>query len=120
MDEASRFVLAPNDDYYILTFYKSKNYLFQSYGVRIRNSGSRYNHFNVPFMRMYHRLCEYDYESNYHQIHMEEYLYQKKLIKKKEPQQTPKTIVNKRIFLCSLKKPKKLSFVLILSFIFTT
>jgi len=48
--------------------------------VRFRNSGSRYNPFNMVFMQFYNKLQEYDPE--YHQIHIEEYLYQKKLTKK--------------------------------------
>lgn len=48
--------------------------------VRFRNSGSRYNPFNTIFMQLYNKLQEYNPE--YHQIHIEEYLYQKKLTKK--------------------------------------
>ena len=69
-----------NEDY-IVTFHKSKED-FMSYSVRISNSGSRYGYFNIPFMNMYTKLCEYN--PDYHQIHMEEYLYrQKQLIKKR-------------------------------------
>lgn len=39
--------------------------------VRFRNSGSRYDPFNILFMKLYHRLCALDYEC--HQIHIEEY-----------------------------------------------
>ena len=48
--------------------------------VRFRNSGSRYNPFHMIFMQFYNKLLEYDPEN--HQIHIEEYLYQKKLTKK--------------------------------------
>lgn len=50
--------------------------------IRIRNSGSRYNPFNMLMMKFFNELQKYDPE--YHQIHMEEYLYEnnKKLIKK--------------------------------------
>lgn len=51
-----------------------------SIGIRFRNSGSYYDPFNIIFMRMFHKLQEYD--PNYHQIHIEELLYQKKLVKK--------------------------------------
>lgn len=81
-EEASRFVIEPMDRAYKLTFKIGLVDNFLTYSVRIRNSGSRYNPFNMFFMDMYNQLCEY--ELNYHQIHMEEYLYQKKLIKKKE------------------------------------
>lgn len=55
--------------------------------IRFRNSGSRYDPFNIIFMRMYKRLKEIDDVNEYgHQIHMEEYLYemeQQKVLKKK-------------------------------------
>lgn len=51
-----------------------------TYSVRISNSGSRYNMFNIPFMNMYNSLREY--EPEHHQIHIEELIYQKKLIRK--------------------------------------
>ena len=81
-EEASMFVIEKMKDSYKLTFKKGKNDDFLSYVVRIRNSGSRYKPFNIPFMKMYQQLCLY--EPNYHQIHIEEYLYQKRLIKRKE------------------------------------
>ena len=44
--------------------------------IRFSNSGSRYDPFNIIFMRMYERLKEIDDINDYgHQIHMEEYLY---------------------------------------------
>ena len=45
---------------------------FSSYCVRLRNSGSRYDPFNILFMNMYYKLCVY--EPDYHQVHMEELL----------------------------------------------
>lgn len=81
-EEASVFIIEKVDDFYKLTFKKGMVENFLTYAVRIRNSGSRYNPFNIAFMNMYNQLCEY--ETDYHQIHMEEYLYQKKLIRKKE------------------------------------
>lgn len=50
-------------------------------GVRFRNSGSTYDPHNVIFMRMFQRLQEYNPE--YHQIHIEELEYQKRLLRKK-------------------------------------
>ena len=49
--------------------------------IRFRNSGCRYQPFELPFMKMYNRLCKY--EPEFHQMHIEEYLYdrQKRLIK---------------------------------------
>lgn len=49
--------------------------------IRFRNSGSYQDPFNIVFMRMYQKLLEYD--PNYHQIHVEEYIYQKKIGKTK-------------------------------------
>ena len=47
--------------------------------IRFRNSGSRYDPYNIIFMRMYNELQEIDntYDEN-HQYHIEEYIYQKK------------------------------------------
>ena len=81
-DNASKFIIEPNKDSYKLTFYRSNDEFFSNFCIRIRNSGSRYDPFNILFMNMYYELCNYDY--NYHQIHMEEYLYQKKMVKRKK------------------------------------
>ena len=54
--------------------------------IRFRNSGSRYDPFNIVFMKMYGKLRDIEDAYEYgHQIHMEEYLYQKEktLVKKK-------------------------------------
>lgn len=40
--------------------------------VRLRNSGSNYDPFNLVFMRLFNSLMEL--EEDYHQIHIEEYL----------------------------------------------
>lgn len=56
-------------------------HMYGSIGVRFRNSGSYYDPFNIIFMRMFNKLQEYD--PDYHQIHIEELLYQKKLTRKK-------------------------------------
>ena len=47
--------------------------------VRFRNSGSRYEPFNIIFMKLYQGLCKLDYE--HHQIHIEEYLIQERINK---------------------------------------
>ena len=44
--------------------------------VRIRTSGSAYNYFYAPFMMLFKELKELDLDD---QIHIEEYLYTKKL-----------------------------------------
>ena len=48
-----------------------------SVNIRFRNSGSTYDPFNIIFMRMFLKLQEY--EPEYHQIHLEEIAYHKKL-----------------------------------------
>ena len=57
-----------------------EDYAFPTFSVRFRNSGSRYEPYNFTFMNMYNGLCEYD--SDYHQIHIEEYLYHQKAYQK--------------------------------------
>lgn len=42
--------------------------------IRIRNSGSRYYCWNIPFMHAYHALLELDTQLEYQQISMEEYM----------------------------------------------
>ena len=78
-------IIKIDSDTYRLIFYRnSKSELVglkhpYYISVRIRNSGSRYNLFNCPFMRMYNKLQEID--PDYHQIHMEEIKYLKKVKK---------------------------------------
>lgn len=73
-DIASRVMIEKENDSYKVTFCKSKDQdlIFNSFSVRFSNSGSRYKDFNALFMQMYHKLGEYD--SDNHQIHIEEYL----------------------------------------------
>ena len=82
---ASNFSIKKEKDYFLVTFTKSKTeycngFVFPTYSVRIRNSGSRFSPFNNTFMGMYQKLKEYD--SEYHQIHIEEYLYEEKTKKR--------------------------------------
>ncbi len=59
--------------------FHSKNHI----QVRFRNSGSLYAPFNIIFMRMYNSLEEVDEVNDYgHQIHIEEYLYNQKKMKR--------------------------------------
>lgn len=77
LEEASRIEIKKLEQTYTITFYQGKEeYDFPTYTVRFRNSGSRYHPYNFTFMNMYNSLSEYD--PNYHQIHIEEYLYNKK------------------------------------------
>lgn len=80
-DEASSVSIKKIEDEFKVTFKKSTNKeYFQTFSVRFRNSGSRYDPFNATFMHMYNKLREYDY-----QVCFEEVLYQeKKLLKEME------------------------------------
>ena len=67
-------MIANNKDSFKLTFtFKEK----WTRSIRFRNSGSSYQPFNILFMDVFNKLQEYD--PNYHQMHIEEYAYQKKL-----------------------------------------
>ena len=72
------------DDTFVLKFTRpvlnrENNYfrLSDSISIRFRNSGSRYDEFNIPFMRMYNELQDYDPDD--HQMHIEELNFGKKL-----------------------------------------
>ena len=72
------FYTQPHIDGYDEDFHSS-NYV----SIRFRNSGSSYNPFNILFMKMYNNLKEVDDVNDYgHQIHIEEYLYNQKRVKK--------------------------------------
>lgn len=82
-EDASVLEISQLEDRYQITFHKGKEWGdFFTYAVRISNSGSRYGYFWMVFMDMYQEL--YCYDEEYHQIHMEEYLYQKKMLQKKK------------------------------------
>lgn len=80
-----RLIISKLEDTYRLTFIRNDKELdcgFKSpYSivVRFRNSGSWYDPFNVLFMKLFHKLQELDI--NYHQYHIEEYIYTRKLKK---------------------------------------
>lgn len=83
IDITSKLTIKKEDEVFKVIFEKSKKSqdgIFITYSIRFRNSGSRYTPFNINFMQMYNELKEYD--PNYHQIHMEEYLYKQKLLRK--------------------------------------
>lgn len=64
-------------DKIILEFIFYNKDLADENSIRFRNRGSAYKPFNVLFMELFNSLQTYDEE--YHQIHLEEYLYQKRL-----------------------------------------
>lgn len=75
-DEAPILTIEKKDDKFLINVKdKNRNHFFN--GIRIRNSGSRHQPYNIVFMRMFNELQEYD--PNHHQIHLNELEYQKKL-----------------------------------------
>lgn len=81
-DDASVLKIKKRNETFIITIEKSKIAdPFFTYSVRFRNSGSRHQPFNSSFMKLYKNLIAYNPE--YHQVHMEEYSYCKKLKMKK-------------------------------------
>lgn len=84
MNKASNFQIEQLEDTFKITFKKSEierdcGIYFPTYSIRIRNSGSRYNPYNIAFMKMYQNLKEYEPTN---QIHIEEYLYEQKKLGK--------------------------------------
>lgn len=78
-ETASRLIIKKLKDSYKIIFTKSKeDTIYVTYSVRFRNSGSRHSPHNQSFMKMYNNLINYDFNNTYHQIHMEEYLYEQK------------------------------------------
>lgn len=79
-DEGNIVNIIKENEQFIIDFqFKKQNGIYGSSWVRFRNSGSRYSPFNILFMRMYNKLQNYDTE--YHQMNIEEYIYQKSLKK---------------------------------------
>ena len=70
-------------EYYKLKFTYYEDLYPHLRSIRIRNARSRYKPFNALMMDFFNNLQKYD--PDYHQIHIEEYLYkqekQKKLMK---------------------------------------
>lgn len=84
IEEAEIFRITKHEDEYLIEFIRQNtdNHGYWRYpgsiNVRISNSGSRYEPFNVVFMRHFQELQTFE-RNPYHQIHMEEYMYQKKM-----------------------------------------
>ena len=73
-DEVSSFQIRELDNQYEITFFKGIiNGGFQTFSVRICNSGSRYEHFKVFFMGMYNKLVRF--EQDFNQVTIDEYMY---------------------------------------------
>lgn len=80
---APYFILKKEGEVYILDFKKPDicDSLFDDISVRVRNSGSRYMWYNIPFMKAFNNLDDIDLENR--QIHIEEYLNEERLNKSK-------------------------------------
>lgn len=81
-EEADTLNIYKEAERYKLEFIRKNKEMHLGIVCRIRNHGSRYKPFNMPFMDLYNTLQKYDPE--YHQVHVEEYLYQKRLEKIKK------------------------------------
>lgn len=86
--EADRVKISELEEAILLEFYRppirdinSSLRNLNTISIRFRNSGSTYDPLNIIFMRMFHQLQ--DYNPDYHQVHLEELNYQKKLKKTK-------------------------------------
>lgn len=72
-DDAPIVNINKEDDIINVTFEKGIDKKVNS--IRFSNNGSQYDPFNATFMIMYNKLQ--DFEPSYHQIHIEEYIYNK-------------------------------------------
>ena len=86
-DVANYLVIKKEEDIFKLDFYiqtcvddYDEDFHFDGYiPIRFRNSGSAYDPFNIIFMKMYGNLKYVDDINDVgHQMHIEEYLYEKK------------------------------------------
>lgn len=79
-EEANILNIYKEEDKYRLEFISNKERISNFIDIGFRNRGSRYSPFHIPFMELYNVLK--NIEIDHHQMHIEEYLYQKKLTKK--------------------------------------
>ena len=79
-DESSILKIVKQENKFIISFIRSNpEYDFKSLAVRIRMDGTRYDSFNFIFNKMYQQLLEYaEYEKEYHQITLDEYIMTRK------------------------------------------
>lgn len=80
---ACRLIIEKKPNCFVLTITKSTEFYIDKHVVRIRNNGSKYQPYNIAFMSLYHNLEYYPHNYPYHQMHIEEYLYQQKKNKTK-------------------------------------
>lgn len=70
-------IIKKDEDSFIIRLESNEKEVYGRYSIRIRNSRSGHKPFNMLFMEMYNKLQAYDSEET--QIHIEEYMYQKKI-----------------------------------------
>ena len=82
-DESSILLIEKLEEEIVVSFVKGRtDVLDKTFAIRICNSGSRYQPFNILFMQLYRKLI--DYMPEYHQIHLEEIMFDMKRTRKKE------------------------------------
>lgn len=81
-ENESYLTIEKNKDSFEVIFNKvSETLHLRCISINFCNSGSKYNPFNITFCNMYNELKNYNYD--YHQIHIDEYLEDQKVLKKK-------------------------------------
>lgn len=80
-DENTTSLVKSYDGESIIIEFKKGTPKRDSLDIRFRTSGSRFGELVTPFLKHFNALANEDF--NYHQIHLEELAYQKKLSKKK-------------------------------------
>ena len=74
-EEANIVRVTKEEERFVFHFTYHERDLISSRSIRFRNSGSRYEPFNLIMMKFFNKLQEYVPE--YHQIHLEEFAYDK-------------------------------------------
>lgn len=70
-------IIKKDEDSYLVRFEFNEKERISRYSVRFRNRGSGHHPYNLIFMEMFHKLQDYSIDEA--QIHIEEYMYQKKI-----------------------------------------
>lgn len=89
-EDSARLVIEKIGESFRITFVKGVDDILTTFAVRICNSGSRYDPFNMCFMAMYRKLISYNPNYQYEltnqeieQISIDEYLDDLKLVRQK-------------------------------------
>lgn len=87
IEESNTVKIVKEEDKFVFNFTYNEKELISSRSIRFRNSGSRFEPFNLIMMKFFNKLQEYVPE--YHQIHLEEFAYDKSIQLVKKPQKRP-------------------------------